>query len=96
MLAYDYPLGGVLLTILWFVLWMLWIFTLIYVIADVFRSRDLRGIAKAVWLLFILFVPFIGMLVYVIVRGDDMSRSPGFKARDANEAASRGYMHLRG
>lgn len=95
-LAYDFPLLGILLTGLYVALWVVFLLTLVHVLADIFKSRDMRGIAKAVWLLWILFLPFIGVMAYVIIRGDALMPSPAFVARDANEAASRGYLHLRG
>ena len=51
---------------------MLWIWVLIYVFIDIFRSRDLSGWAKALWFIFVLFIPLIGVLVYLIARGDSM------------------------
>jgi hypothetical protein len=95
-LASDFPLLGVFFTVLYVALWVVFLMTLVHVVADIFKSRDMRGIAKAVWLLWILFLPFIGVMAYVIVRGDALMPSPAFVARDANEAASRGYLHLRG
>ena len=68
----SYPLLDAFLTMLWFFLWVLWIFLLFWIIFDVFRSRDLSGWAKALWLIFIVVLPFLGVLVYVIVRGSSM------------------------
>ena len=51
---------------------MIWFWILIMVFIDIFRSRDLSGWAKALWFLFVLFIPLIGVLVYLIVRGDSM------------------------
>src|SRR5262252_1873435 len=70
--SYSYPLLGAYWTILEVFLWVLWIWVLIYVFIDIFRSRDLSGWAKALWFLFVLFIPLIGVLVYLIVRGDSM------------------------
>lgn len=96
LLAYDYPLMDVFFSVIYVVLWITFIMTLLYVLGDVFRAKDMRGIAKAVWLLWILFMPFVGVMTYVIVRRDVMAPTPGFRARKANEAASEGYLHLRG
>ncbi|MGS2589184.1 SHOCT domain-containing protein [Streptomyces hebeiensis] len=71
-LAYDYPVLGVFLSVLWFFLWVLWLVVLFRVIIDIFRDRKLSGWAKAGWLLFVLIVPFLGVLVYVIARGRGM------------------------
>src|SRR5256885_17101934 len=70
--SYSYPLLGAFWTILEIFLWVLWIWVLIYVFIDIFRSHDLSGWAKALWFLFVLFIPLIGVLVYLIARGDSM------------------------
>lgn len=84
-LAYDYPIMGAFLTMMWFFLFVIWIMILFRVIADVFRSHDMGGFAKALWLLFIVFLPFLGVLVYVLARGDNMTQHQidDAKARDA-------------
>jgi Phospholipase_D-nuclease N-terminal len=53
-------------------LWVIWFWILITVLIDIFRSADLSGGAKALWFLFVLFIPLIGVLVYLIVRGGSM------------------------
>jgi hypothetical protein len=68
----SYPLLGVFLTILYFFLFVIWIWILIWICLDIFRSRDLSGGAKALWFLFVLFIPLVGVLVYLIVRGNGM------------------------
>ena len=70
--SYSYPLLGAFWTILEIFLWVLWIWVLIYVFIDIFRSRDLSGGAKALWFLFVLFIPLIGVLAYLITRGGKM------------------------
>ena len=70
--SYSYPLLGAFWTILEIFLWVLWIWVLIYVFIDIFRSHDLSGWAKALWFIFVLFIPLIGVLVYLIARGDSM------------------------
>src|SRR5215471_13718799 len=70
--SYSYPLLGAFWTILEVFLWVLWIWVLIYVMIDIFRSRDLSGWAKALWFIFVLFIPLIGVLVYLIARGGKM------------------------
>ena len=70
--SYSYPLLGAFWTILEVFLWVLWIWVLIYVFIDIFRSHDLSGWAKALWFLFVLFIPLIGVLVYLIARGGKM------------------------
>jgi membrane protein implicated in regulation of membrane protease activity len=70
--SYSYPLLGAFWTILEIFLWVLWIWVLIYVFIDIFRSHDLSGWARALWFIFVLFIPLIGVLVYLIARGDKM------------------------
>jgi hypothetical protein len=94
-LASDYPLLGVMTSMAFFFIWVLWIITLFHVIGDIFRSRDLTGIAKAVWLLWVLVTPIIGVIAYVVIRGDDMS-TPSMRARRDGETAARAHLGLRG
>jgi ABC-type multidrug transport system fused ATPase/permease subunit len=68
----SYPLLNVFWSMLIFFLWIIWIWILITVFIDIFRSHDLSGWAKALWVLFVLFIPLIGVLVYLIARGDKM------------------------
>ncbi len=68
----SYPLLSVFWTMLEFFLWVIWIWILIMVFIDIFRSHDLSGFAKALWFLFVLFIPLIGVLVYLIARGGSM------------------------
>jgi hypothetical protein len=71
MLAYDYPLLGVFWTIFLFSMFVLWIFIVIWVFIDNFRRKDHSGWAKALWFLFIVFVPVIGVLAYIVTRPAD-------------------------
>jgi hypothetical protein len=73
-LAADYPFLDVLWTMLVFFLWVAWFILLFHVVADVFRRRDASGAKKTLWLLFVLFVPFLGVFVYLIANSDDMAR----------------------
>jgi len=70
--SYSYPILGVFWTILMIFLWVIWFWILITIIIDIFRSHDLSGWAKALWFVFILFLPLIGVLVYLIARGGKM------------------------
>ena len=87
----TYTFGDALLTVLEFALLFIWIWIAIGVIADVFRSHDLSGWAKAAWLLLIVIVPLFGVLIYLIARGDRMSEHAVSDA-DAEEAAVRRYV----
>ena len=73
MLGYDYPFLGVFWSMLVFFLWIAWFFLLFRVIFDIFRSHDLGGWGKALWLIFVILAPFLGVFVYVIARGDSMT-----------------------
>ena len=79
-LAYDYPLLGMFWTFLLFFIWIAWIVVLFRVIFDIFRSKDLGGFAKALWVIFVILLPFLGVLVYLIARGHSMTE------RDYQEA----------
>jgi Short C-terminal domain/Phospholipase_D-nuclease N-terminal len=68
----DFTFGQALLTVLEFMLLILWIWLAITVITDVFRSHDLNGWKKAFWLVLIVLLPLAGVLIYVIARGDEM------------------------
>ena len=70
--SYSYPLLGAFWTIFEIFLWIIWIWILIYVFIDIFRSHDLSGWGKALWFIFVLFIPLIGVLVYLIARGNSM------------------------
>jgi hypothetical protein len=71
-LAAQWHLGQVFLSMLWFALFVIWIGLLFTVFRDVFRSHDLGGLAKALWLLFVIVLPYLGVVVYFIARGDKM------------------------
>ena len=68
----TYPLLGIFWTMLEFFLFFLWIWLLIIVFLDVFRSRDLGGFAKALWVIFLIILPFLGVFIYLIARGGKM------------------------
>jgi hypothetical protein len=74
LLAADYPFLGVLWSVFIFFLWISWFMLLFHVVGDVFRRRDASGWKKTIWLLFLLFVPFLGAFAYLISNGDDMAR----------------------
>ena len=91
MVAYDYPLMSVFITMLWFFLWVAWIVLLFRVFGDIFRSHDIGGGAKALWSIFVLVVPFLGVFVYLIARGRSMSERDIAHAQ-AQEAAFQSYV----
>jgi type VI protein secretion system component VasK len=89
--AYDYPLLGFFWTALWFFLLFAWLMALFHVIGDVFRSDDMGGFSKAIWILFVLFMPFLGVFVYLIARGDKMAQHAAESQR-AQQAAFQSYV----
>jgi membrane protein implicated in regulation of membrane protease activity len=84
--SYSYPLLGAFWTIFEIFLWVIWIWILIYVFIDIFRSRDLSGFAKALWFIFVLFIPLIGVLVYLIARGSSMHERAVQQAQQQDQA----------
>jgi ABC-type multidrug transport system fused ATPase/permease subunit len=70
--SYSYPVLGAFWTIFMIFLWVIWFWVLITIFIDLFRSRDLSGWVKALWFIFILVFPLIGVLVYLIARGGKM------------------------
>ncbi|WP_425954045.1 SHOCT domain-containing protein [Xylanimonas sp. McL0601] len=87
----DYPLMNLFLTMMWLFLWILWFFLLFRIITDIFRSDDMGGWSKALWTLFIIILPFLGVLIYVIVRGKSMGARDRASAAEA-ETQFRSYV----
>jgi type VI protein secretion system component VasK len=85
--AANYPLLAVFWTMLEFFAFVIFVFLVFTLATDIFRSDDLSGWAKAAWLLFILFIPLIGIFCYLIVRGRSMrERTEEVRARRVREA----------
>ena len=82
----NYPLLNVFWTILELFLWVIWFWILITVFIDIFRSSDLSGWGKALWFLFVLLIPLIGVLVYLIARGGDMHERAARQAQQQDDA----------
>jgi len=76
---------------MYFFLFFIWIWLLIVVFADIFRSHDLGGFAKALWVIGIIIVPYLGVFVYLIARGHKMSEH-AMEAAKAQDAAMRQYV----
>ncbi|MFI5041313.1 MAG: SHOCT domain-containing protein [Acidimicrobiales bacterium] len=91
MLLATFGVGQVLLSMLYFFLFFIFIWLAITVFADLFRSHDIGGLAKALWVLFIIIAPFLGILVYLIVRGHKMSEH-AMEAAKAQDAQMRQYI----
>jgi hypothetical protein len=89
--AYSYPLLGIFWTMLWFFAFFIWIWLLIVVFTDIFRSHDMGGFAKALWCIFIIILPFLGVLIYLIARGGAMHERQA-QAAQQQEQAFRSYV----
>ena len=89
--ATDWGVGEVVLTFLWFTMFFIWIWLAISVFIDIFRSHDMGGLHKAVWVLAIFIVPFLGVLAYLIVRGGKMA-THNIEAAKAQDAAMQDYI----
>jgi hypothetical protein len=90
-LASDFGTGQVFLSMLWFFLFFIWIWLLIVVFSDLFRSHDLGGWAKAAWVIGIIILPYLGVLLYLIVRGHKMAEHAQ-QAAAAQDAAAKAYI----
>jgi len=86
MLLADFGTGQVLWSILWFTMFFIWIWLLIMVFTDIFRSQDLSGWGKAIWSIFVIFLPYLGVFVYLIARGHKMGEHAAAEAKAADEA----------
>lgn len=75
----------------WFVIFFIWVYLFIIVVLDVFRSHDLSGVAKFLWVLFVLVAPYIGIFAYLIIRGHKMHDHTVAEA-EAAEAAAQAYI----
>ena len=72
-LGYDYPLGGVFWTMFVLFMWIIWFWLLISVFSDLFRDKETSGGMKAVWTIFVILLPFLGVFVYLLARGGGMA-----------------------
>ena len=74
MILADYPFLGVLWSMLVFFVWVAWFMLLFKIVGDIFRRRDIGGGMKTLWLIFVLFLPFLGVFVYLIANNDEMAK----------------------
>jgi hypothetical protein len=86
-----WQVGEVVLTMLWFTCFFIWIWLFISVAMDIFRSHDMGGVAKALWIVFVIFLPLLGVLVYLIARGGKMAQH-NIDAAKAQDAAMKDYI----
>jgi type VI protein secretion system component VasK len=91
MLLAEFGTGQVFWSMLWFFMFFIWIWLLISLFGDIFRSSDLSGGAKAMWTIFIIILPFLGVLVYLIVRGKSM-QDRALKDAASQEAQFKSYV----
>jgi ABC-type multidrug transport system fused ATPase/permease subunit len=83
--SYSYPLLGAFWTIVMIFLWVIWFWVLITIFIDIFRSDDLSGWAKTLWFVFVLILPLVGVLVYLIARGGTMQERSARQAQQQQE-----------
>jgi hypothetical protein len=88
MLASDFGTGQVFLSMLYFFFFIIWIWLLILVFADIFRSHDMGGFAKAIWVIFVIVLPYLGVFVYLIARGHKMGEHAAEAAAAQNAQAT--------
>jgi putative oligomerization/nucleic acid binding protein/phospholipase D-like protein len=86
MIASSYPIFDAFLTMLYLFLFIIWIWLLITVFMDIFRSRDMGGGAKALWCIFVIILPFLGVFVYLIARGGKMHERAAADAAQQQQA----------
>jgi Short C-terminal domain/Phospholipase_D-nuclease N-terminal len=87
----QFGTGQVFWSILWFFLFFLWIWLLIIVFSDIFRSHDLSGWGKALWVIFVIVLPYLGVFIYIIARGGKMQEHAA-QAAASQDAAVRSYV----
>jgi len=85
MLSTNFGNGDVLLWIFEFFMFVIWFWLLITIFGDLFRDHETSGVTKALWIILILFIPFFGILLYLIVRGNGMSRRAVAQMQDAQK-----------
>jgi hypothetical protein len=90
-IPYEFGTGEVFWSMLWFFMFFIWIWMLVVVFGDIIRSGDLSGWAKAAWTIFIIVLPYLGVLVYLVARGGKMNQRAIEDAR-ARETATRDYI----
>ena len=81
------PILDLFWAMLWFFLLFAWIWLLISIFIDIFRSDDMGGWAKALWVIFVIVLPFLGVLIYLIVRGNSMTQRRVDEAKAQRQAS---------
>jgi len=85
-LAYTYPLLSIFWTMLEIFFFVIWIYLLFIVFVDIFRSNDIGGLAKALWVIFVIVLPYLGVFVYLIARGGKMHERAAAQAQQQQKA----------
>ena len=88
LIADDYPFLNILWTMIIFFAWVIWIWILISILSDVFRRHDISGGSKALWTIFLIFLPFLGVLIYLIANGQGMAERNVKQANQQIQAAA--------
>lgn len=91
MVLADFGSGQFFWSVVWFTLFFIWIWLLFIVFGDIFRSKDLSGWGKALWTIFVIIVPYLGVFIYVIARGGKMQEHAVQRAQ-AQDQAMRQYV----
>ena len=86
MTAYTYPLADLFGTMLGIFVFLIWFWLLVIIFGDIFRSKDMSGGVKAIWVLFVIILPFLGILVYLIARGGSMHERAEQAAQQQQQA----------
>jgi hypothetical protein len=87
----EFGVGQVLWSMIWFFLFFMWIMLVFRVFGDIMRSRDLSGVAKALWVMFVIFMPYLGVFVYLIARGGNMAENE-IRSMQAQDEMARAYI----
>ncbi|HEX5588324.1 MAG TPA: SHOCT domain-containing protein [Acidimicrobiia bacterium] len=96
MLASEFGTGQVFWSMLWFFMFFIWIWLLIIVFSDIFRSHDIGGFAKALWVIFVIVLPYLGVFVYLIARGHKMQEHAQEAAQAQNAAFTQAVQQAAG
>lgn len=91
MFAAEFGVGQVLWSMVWFFLFVIWIMLVFRVFADIFRSNDMGGVAKVIWTLLVILTPYLGVFIYLILRGGKMAANENQVAIQQEEAV-RGFI----
>src|ERR1700704_4037219 len=92
----EFGTGQVFLSMLYFFLFFIWIWLLIVVFGDIFRSHDMGGLAKAIWVIFVILLPYLGVFVYLIARGGKMAEHAQQAAEAQNAALTQAVQQAAG